>query len=98
MCIRDRSELFSVPIGGGVATRLNAAGDAVFNFAISPDAGRVVYVGARPLVVGQDLYSVPIAGGPTIRLSDMSLTDGAIWKFAISPDAGHVVYLSLIHI
>lgn len=76
------TELFSVPTGGGVVTRLSAdltfpRNVEVFSqisrsaspFQISPDNARVVYVSDQNTDDVFELYSVPIAGGNFVRLN-----------------------------
>jgi Tol biopolymer transport system component len=63
-------ELFSVPVGGGAAVRLNPtllAGRDVFAFEISPDGSRVVYLADQDDNGTNELYSVPITGGTRRR-------------------------------
>ena len=59
-------ELYSVPIGGGVATKLNgaltASGDVWGGFQISPDGFTVVYRAVQDTDQLTELYSVPIGG------------------------------------
>ena len=66
-------ELFSVPItGGGAPVRVNAPlptnGQISLDFEISPDSSTVVYRGEQNDVNISEIFSVPITGGPPIRL------------------------------
>ena len=69
------SELYSVPIAGGSATRLNSASmgpdDRLYDWTISPDGQRVAYVAEHvpspPST--RALFSVPIGGGPVVWLA-----------------------------
>lgn len=68
----ERLELFSVPIAGGAAVRINEPLDAfekVRSFAVAPDASRVLYLADQ--LQGQiELWSAPLAGGsPALRLN-----------------------------
>lgn len=71
-------ELFSVPIDGSMRVRkfprrlnvpLPAASPGISRFYFAPDAGRVLY-GAEVDDSGHALYSVPLRGGPSVRLSE----------------------------
>src|SRR5436190_2372438 len=96
-------ELYSVPADGSAApVKLNGALPAGGNvgatsklFQITPDSARVVYGAsdASPSVFA--LYSVPIAGGVSVRLSGVSaLTTNGVEPFQIAPDGSRVVYVS----
>ncbi len=90
-------ELYSVPIGGGTATKLNdtliSDGD-VHDFYISPDNSRVVYLANQEVNDRYDLYSVPIEGGAVSKLSKDGVRLGyARSYFEISPDSSRVVYM-----
>ena len=83
-------ELYSVPTGGGPATKLNASlvpsGD-VLTFAISADSSRVVYRADQDADESFDLYSVPIGGGTPIVLGTSIEPE-----YEIAPDSSRVVY------
>ncbi len=89
----DVPELYSVPISGGVATKLNgplAPGQAVgSDYAISPDSTRVVYSTDRNGVF--ELFSVPIDGGASAALSPPGLP---VSRFRLSPDSSRVAFLA----
>jgi len=105
-------ELYSVPIAGGVSVKLNptlagGAGsvrgtDPTLDtpFAISPDSARVVYVADQETDDVFELYSVPIAGGVSVKLNPTlaggagDIGRGAAPPFAISPDSARVVYVA----
>ena len=59
---------------------------------ISPDGDYAVYVQDAVVNGANELWSVRIAGGSPVRLSDV-LVSGQSVKFAISPDSHRVVYL-----
>lgn len=96
-------ELYSVPLAGGAATKLNgpmvAGGDVVDGgFVISPDSTRVVYVADQEVDDRFELYSVPLAGGPVVKLNGPMVAGGdvlasnTIALLHISPDSSRVVY------
>jgi len=102
----DRWDLYSAPVGGGPVTRLGGpvaraggASESVDSrFRISPDGTRVVFV-----VDSTDnsfdglfeLYSVPIGGGVTTRLSAPLEPGQNIFpsSLQIAPDSRHVLFL-----
>lgn len=91
-----RYELFSLPIAGGTPLRLNGdlpPGYAVFDFKLSPDNSRVVYLARQDSAV-LELYAVPLAGGDNYRLNEPLVAGGQVLNFAISPDSSRVVYVA----
>jgi Tol biopolymer transport system component len=89
-------ELFSVPVGGGVATRLNPPLESnrdIVAFQISPDGTRVVYLSDQDDNGTNELFSVPVEGGPSTKVSQ-SLADGrTIVGFLVGPNSRRVIYL-----
>ena len=75
-----RQELYSVPIGGGTATKLNPAlvnnGDVVSGFEISENSSTVVYLADQQTHGVDELYSVPIGAGAAAKLNP-TLVPGA---------------------
>ena len=59
---------------------------------VSPDGQYAVYVQDAVTNGAHELWSVPLAGGNPVRLSDVLLAGQSV-KFAISPDSNYVVYL-----
>ncbi|RMH18792.1 MAG: choice-of-anchor D domain-containing protein [Acidobacteria bacterium] len=102
-------ELFSVPIDGGPATRLNppprhpqgdVRGGQAHPFRISPDGRRVVYVADFDVDEVFELFSVPIDGGRVTQLNPLlaggrgDVRGDVPHPFLISPDSTRVVYLA----
>jgi ELWxxDGT repeat protein len=92
-------ELYSVPIAGGTAMKLNdrlvGGGDVAPIFEISPDGSRVVYRSDQDTDDVYELYSVPIAGGTGTKLNDRLVGGGDVGSiYEISPDGSRVVYRS----
>ena len=90
-------ELYSVPIGGGTAVKLNRAlveGGGAFSPTISRDSARVVYLAEQQTVDVMELYSVPIAGPSSagIKLNGALVAAGDVIEAEISPDSARVVY------
>jgi len=100
--------LYSVPITGGSPVQLHGAtvvpenyptrplGQPVWSygksvFEIAPDGESLIY-SAEPSVGSVDLYTAPIAGGPSIHLASLSGADVDTLRFHVAPDAGHVVF------
>ena len=98
-------ELYSVPTTGGPATKLDLPGFSAgvadlnpFRLQITRDSTRVVYVanpGTLPDEFFHNLFSVPVAGGPVMRLNDPLVAGGHTdpWGVEIAPDGRRVVYL-----
>ena len=82
--------LYSVPIAGGAAIKLNSgmSGSVQSDFKISLDSQSVVFLYSR------DLYSVPIDGGTPIKLNGVNLHGSSTSDFKITPDSQRVVYLA----
>ncbi len=94
--VDQSNELWSVPITGGVAIKLNSTlatdGDISPTFFISPDGGRVVYKGDQETNDESELYSVPILGGVAVRLTTLFDPSRSISDISISADNTRVVY------
>ena len=89
------NELFSVPIIGGSAVRLNSnlvTGGSLSSFQISPDGSRVVYNADQITDGVPELFSVPIAGGTAVRLNPDLDNNNAVFSLRISPDSSRVAY------
>lgn len=90
----DITELYSVPIAGGVATKLNSTlpvGGLVPGFIISPNSEQVVYTVRSEALGTSEIFSVPIAGGTPIRVS---IEGNEAFGFQISPNSQRVVFRS----
>lgn len=91
-------EVFSVPAGGGPAVQLNgpltllgavnAAG-----IQVSPDSSRVLYTADQLVYTQVELFSAPIAGGPSVKLSGEMIAGGdVVDDAAFSPDGARVLF------
>ena len=96
----DVMELYSVPIDGG-APPVKLNGDLVaggslntFDFEISPDGSRVVYLADQDVDDSEEVFSRRIDGsGMPVKLNGpMLIDDGDVMDFVISPDSSTVVY------
>ncbi len=108
-------EIYSVPIGGGEAVKLNpvlaggkgdvrgASTDMANPFRISPDSSRVVYVADQEKDSVFELFSVPIAGGPSVKLNpvlakgrgEIRGADNSVANpFLFTADGRRVLYLA----
>jgi hypothetical protein len=97
-------ELFSAPVDGSAApVRLNgplpsggSIGEygSIHEYAVLPDASRVVYRAEQSSVTRSELFVVPIdASAPPERLNGPLVTGGDVSAFAVGPD-GTVVYIA----
>lgn len=89
-------ELYSVPIGGGVATQLNGAlvsnGD-VQGFVLTPDGQRVVYRADEVTDGVSELFGVPATGGVVSQLSaPLALSVGVQSDFSLTPAGTQVLF------
>ena len=92
-------ELYSVPISGGTPVKLNGSltsGGEVsdWNTVISPDSSRVVYRADQETRWIYEVYSVPIGGGPWIKINGALPSYGDVNWFGLSPDGSQVVYVA----
>lgn len=92
-----KTELYSVPIDGGVVTKLNLSLPAdrdVIAFRISPTSDRVVYSADAQDWTQYGLFSVPITGpgNASVQLNPSLSFDSDVDGFQISPDGDTVVY------
>lgn len=89
------SEVFSIPITGGVPVRLNGplvAGRNASPVQIGPDSSRVVYRADQDTDDVFELYSVSIGGGEPVKLNAELPASGDVGPSAISSEGQHVVY------
>ena len=91
----ENYELFSIPIAGGISTRLNAGlavdGD-VQSFEVSHDSTSVFYLADRTTTGILELFSVPIAGGQSVRLNKDLVPGASVWPFSQGPDGKYLLY------
>jgi Tol biopolymer transport system component len=90
-------ELYSVPVAGGIVTKLNGplvAGGDVESFQITPDGRRVVYRADQDTDGVVELHSARIDGGPATKLSGAESSGGVHWTFQLTPDGRRVVYVA----
>ena len=89
-------DLFSVPISGGVAIRLNPdpvdGGGVSFLYSISSDSQRVIYIADQRVNNQVELFSVPITGGAATLLNNPVFSGSDVNFFRLSPDASRVIY------
>lgn len=86
------SGVFSVPVAGGPANQLLGEPlDSFDRLEISPNSSRVVVWGNVDAIQGNELSSIPIAGGDWVQLNG----SGAAHKnFAFSATSDRVIYLA----
>lgn len=68
---RGEHHLWSVPAGGGAATRVTNLGGVFGSVTASAGAERFAFVGSSA-TEGPDLYTVPASGGPAERLTRLA--------------------------
>ena len=90
----DAAGLWSVPLHGGPSTLLAALGSRqLFGAAqITPDGSRVVYISDQDTQGKPELYSVPISGGPSVRISKDLVLGGHVLNFDLSLSLDQVYY------
>jgi len=92
--------LFSSSIMAGNPVQLNSPSanggqDIGRTILISPDAKRVIYQADQVEDEVDELFSVPIRGGESIKLNGPLVEGGDVFiRFAITPDSQRVVYLA----
>ncbi|MDR4504219.1 MAG: hypothetical protein MRK01_05405 [Candidatus Scalindua sp.] len=68
-------------------------GDVYWDFEISRDSSRVVYLADQDRLDVYELYSVPLDGSTSpIKLNGSLVNGGDVYDFEISPDSSWVVY------
>lgn len=92
------NDLYSVPLDQSQApVRLNdpnAGPSSLFQYLVSPDGSRVVYVAAEDAGV-RELFSVPIdRSQPPVKLSGALASGGDVQTVEIAPDGLRVVYVA----
>lgn len=98
--VDEKYELFSVPITGGTVTKLNKTlGSSlnslqdVISFSISSNSTRVVYLADADTDKRDEVFSVPIAGGNSVKLSIPLQADQDAERVKITPDSNRVIYV-----
>lgn len=102
--VDQRYEIYSVPIDGGTAIRLNhdlSSDYDIESFEVSPDGQTLVYRAGRDANNFWELYSVPIAGPreEAVKIS-RALTTGmsVLPYFKITPNSNTVLYLADVNV
>lgn len=95
------NQLYRVPIDGATpAVRLNAPlapGGEVSGFVVSVPAGRVAYLADQEAFFRYEIFSVPLAGGASSKLSNGLYLGARSDSFrrpmlGLSPDGGRIVF------
>jgi Tol biopolymer transport system component len=94
-------DLYSAPLTGGVARKLNTEGPVLVNTgSLMPGvaAGRVIFYGEDKGGTSFSLFSAPVDGRPLVRLSaDLDLDVFYGDRFVLSKNGRRVVYLAPAH-
>ncbi len=91
-----RDQLYVVSLAGGDPIKLNGPlGDTseVLSFQISADSSTVVYEADQETNNLNELFRVPIGGGPTVKINGPEI-ERNVDDYGISPDGAQVVYLA----
>lgn len=95
--VADR-ELYSVPVTGGTAVKLNSPGvigAQVSGFRLSPVGDRLIYRGMQDNYGVWELYSTPFDGGGVSKLNaPIEQRESAVDSVRVTPDGRYVVYAS----
>ena len=92
-------EVFIVPSAGGAPVKLNGAlvanGDTQStDLQFSPNGSRVIYLADQTTDEVFEAFSVPSAGGSTIKLNDTLVAGGDVTLQRINSDGSQVLYLA----
>ena len=67
---------------------LNAS--IAYGWGFSPDGLYVIYVADAEVAGRNELYSVPVTGGPPVKLNAGLVNGGDVTNFAVTPDSQYV--------
>jgi hypothetical protein len=87
-------ELFSVPMTGGPATKLNAPlapFGHVLDFAFLPGAS-LMYLAPPVSASASELFRVSLAGGPVTPLNPALVPGGSVLEFWVTADGARILY------
>jgi dipeptidyl aminopeptidase/acylaminoacyl peptidase len=90
-------ELYSVGIASSSSTKISrallvAGGQVRDDYAITSDSNRVVYLAEAEVLNRDDLYSVPMTGGSSLKHSLDIPIGGDVRSFQLTPNATHIVF------
>jgi hypothetical protein len=96
----DLFEIYSVPIAGGPSIKLNAPLPAgaggpqfgLFSVDFTSDSATLVYILDQETRGIDELFAVPVEGGPAVKLSGPMQPNGDVHAFRVAPDGATVVY------
>ena len=98
--IQTEQNLWSIEPDGDGLVKLNGlmipggGFDASVPFRIGPASDRVVYRADQQQVGVFELYSVPLTGGPDVKINTAPVAGGFVGGFEISADGSRVVYIA----
>lgn len=93
----DRRPLAGPLLPLGAPVKISAPlvpGGDVLSHQISQDGMRIIYLADQDVDNEQELYSVPVGGGPVTQLNPPLVAGGDVLGFAIALDSSRVVYLA----
>jgi PKD repeat protein len=91
----NRTEMYSVPVGGGLVQKLNpplAVGGNVAQFRIDDKNKRIVYLADQETNEVFELWSIPLGGGTAENLSGPLVSGGKVGIFTLDPLSNRVVF------
>lgn len=86
------STLFSVPFLGGTPVVLGTRVTGAVSGSITPDSTRVVFRALAEDLITTELFSVPIGGGPAVKLNQPLPEGRDVVGFKLSPDGSRVAF------
>jgi Tol biopolymer transport system component len=94
--VEDAFEVFTVRVDGTTPPvrigGLLPAGSPPGSIRISPDSSRIVFISPQDTFGVPELYSAPIAGGPTVKLNGPLVAGGSAVFFLINATSDRVIY------
>ncbi len=73
---------------------LPAHADITYGWQISPDSLYAIYIADVEQDGRDELYSVPLAGGPPVKLNGALVTGGRVNRFVVTADSQYVIYIA----
>jgi hypothetical protein len=91
----NRQDLYSVPVAGGDAVKLNpplVAGGNITLFVIDGSNNRIIYLADQEINERFELWSIPITGGASTKLNGALVPGGNVGIFKLDPLSDRVVF------
>ena len=91
----NRTEMYSIPVGGGQVQKLSpplVAGGNIAQFMIDAKNKRIVYLADQETNEVFELWSIPLGGGTAEKLSGPLVAGGNVGLFTLDPLSNRVVF------